>query len=1190
MKTYKKTWKRWLAMFCTVVMLFVTVPIGDSYGQVEAASTATTTDYLYLRTGPSTSYDKILLMDKGAVVTLIDNSDDEWAKVKTSSGKTGWCSKTYLSFGSSSQNGGTATTTDVLNMRSGAGTSYSVLQVLPKGTKLTVVDSTSNSGWVKVKTSSGKTGWCSRQYLSLSTASATPTLSVSPTSKTVQAGSSFTLTVTATNNSGKVPSISSSATSVATASYSKTSNGKYLYTIKGVKAGSATITVKVGSTSKTMKVTVTSASSSTSSGDTATTTDVLNMRSGAGTSYSVLQVLPKGTKLTVVDGTSNSGWVKVKTSSGKTGWCSREYLSFSSSSSSSSSSGGTATTTDVLNMRSGAGTSYSVLQVLPKGTKLTVVDSTSNSGWVKVKTSSGKTGWCSREYLSFSSSSTATPTLSLSPTSKTVEAGESFTLTVTATNNGSTIPSISSSSKTVATASYSKRSNGKYLYTIKGVKAGSATITVKVGSVSKTMKVTVTESTGTGETATTTDVLNMRSGPGTSYTVLQVLPEGTKLTVVDSTSNSGWVKVKTSSGTTGWCSREYLKLSSSTATPTLSLSPTSKTVEVGESFTLTVTATNNGSTVPSISSSATSVATASYSKTSNGKYLYTIKGVKAGSATITVKVGSVSKTMKVTVQEKENDEYPYARTTTAVNLRQGPGTTYTVITTMAMGTALNVLDTSNAEWTKVSIYGSSTTGYVSTEYIQFLSELPSGDITLSHTSASIPAGKTMYTTATSSNSGAVITWTSSNEKVATVQNGYIYAVAPGSCTITAQSGSSKQTCKVTVTAAEAVEFAYSDPNIAFAGSDVTLTAITNNQRTKVRFAVTANGKTTQYDVSGYTTEKAVTSGLADHETRVFAKKLSFDKAGTYEVKVYAYSNGAWSSDYTSFTVYVVSTADATTTSTETRRISDEMLTIISKMEGFSAGVYPDTLAYNIPTLGYGYVVSKGEKFYNNLTKREAWALLCNTINTRSYTSEVNKFIANNNLKVSQSQFDSLVSFSYNVGSGYWNNASASISMREIMLNAVKPISIGSSGRKGTSTESFVLYKGAGNNTGVITSVGTNTSVTVYKMEYQESTKQMWYYLKTSSGKTGWAHGGYISLSGSDLVHDLQYTDSYCYGTAMLEWHKAGGVCLPGLLYRRLAESKVYSFANYAEADPSSSKYKVNTYGYTYPGCLAAYEK
>ena len=87
MKTYRKVGRRCLAIFCTVIMLLVMIPVGGSYGQVEAASTATTTDYLYLRTGPGTSYDKILLMDKGATVTLVDNSDDEWAKVKTSSGK-----------------------------------------------------------------------------------------------------------------------------------------------------------------------------------------------------------------------------------------------------------------------------------------------------------------------------------------------------------------------------------------------------------------------------------------------------------------------------------------------------------------------------------------------------------------------------------------------------------------------------------------------------------------------------------------------------------------------------------------------------------------------------------------------------------------------------------------------------------------------------------------------------------------------------------------------------------------------------------------------------------------------------------------------------------------------------------------------------------------------------------------------
>ena len=1270
MRRCAKIGKKWLAVLCAVVLFFTSVPmVNDS---VMAATLAQTTDYLYLRSGPGTSYSQIMLMEKGITVTILDDTtSSSWVKIETPSGKVGWCSKTYLSYSSVSK---TATTTDALNLRSGAGLNYSVLRVLAKGTKLTVLDDTSSSSWVKVKTSAGVSGWCSREYLSISGETAAPTLSLSPTSKTVKEGESFTLTVTATNNGGTVPTASSSNTAVASVKYSKTSSGKYLYTVRGLKAGTATLTIKIGSVSKTMKVTVTEASVST--GNTATTTDALRLRSGAGTSYSVLTVMAAGTKLTVVDGTSNKEWVKVTTSGGLTGWCSREYLVFSnetvtptlslsptsqsieegdsftltvtatnngstiptiSSSNTGVASaaykqlsngkylytikgikagtatitvkigsvsktmkvtvteapvptGNTATTTDALRLRSGAGTSYSVLTVMAAGTKLTVVDGTSNKEWVKVTTSGGLTGWCSREYLVFSNE-TLTPTLSLSPTSKTIEAKQSFTVTATVTNNGSTIPTVSSSDGKVASASYSKLSDGKYLYTVTGVAAGTATITVKIGTVSQTVKVTVTAPVEepTGETATTTDVLNLRSGAGTGYPVLKVLPKGTELEVLDKESQSSWVKVKTSDGITGWCSREYLLLSSEGKAPVLTLDLTEKTIRAGNSFTLTATAENCGDSVPTVSSSNEKVASASYSQVSNGKYLYTITGVAAGTATITVKAGSLSQSVKVTVEE-EKEPARYARTTTALNLRSGPGTSYSRLVVLASGTLLNVLDTSNPDWTKVSTSSGSYTGYVSTEYIEFVEDVDSCTITLSHTSVSIPAGKTMYTTGTCSVSGMGLIWKSSNESVATVQNGYIYAVAPGTCTVTAQAGSTTVSCAVTVTQAEAVEFAYSDPNIASAGSAVTLTAITNDQRTKVRFAVTVNGVTTNYDVAGYTTETAVTDGLADHTTRVFSKKLTFSTAGTYSVKVYAYTDGVWSSDSKSFTVHVVSTQDAQTASLETRRISDEMLTIISKMEGFSAGVYPDTLAYNIPTMGYGYVIAKGEKFYNNLTKREGWALLCSTINERSYTREVNKFIQNNGLKASQCQFDALVSFSYNVGSGYWNSSSASISMREIMLNSVVPFEVEESGRKGVSTDSFVLYKGAGNSTGVITSYGKSTEVTVYKMEYQEDSRQMWYYLTTSDGKTGWAHGGYICLSGQDLIYDLSYTDSYAFGSAMLEWHKAGGVCLPGLLYRRLAESKVYSFADYAGATPGAADYKVNTYGYTYPGCLASYER
>ena len=108
------------------------------------------------------------------------------------------------------------------------------------------------------------------------------------------------------------------------------------------------------------------------------------------------------------------------------------------------------------------------------------------------------------------------------------------------------------------------------------------------------------------------------------------------------------------------------------------------------------------------------------------------------------------------------------------------------------------------------------------------------------------------------------------------------------------------------------------------------------------------------------------------------------------------------------------------TTTEQRRASDKMIELIANWEGYSASVYADKLTSNqVPTLGYGLTLKEGDTFYNDLSKTEAWSLLVNTINDASYTTEVNKFITQNNLRMSQCQFDSLVSFGYNVGAGYW---------------------------------------------------------------------------------------------------------------------------------------------------------------------------
>ncbi|MCC8064904.1 MAG: SH3 domain-containing protein, partial [Clostridiales bacterium] len=74
------------------------------------------------------------------------------------------------------------------------------------------------------------------------------------------------------------------------------------------------------------------------------------------------------------------------------------------------------------------------------------------------------------------------------------------------------------------------------------------------------------DSSASAETATTTAALNLRSGAGTSYSVVTVLPKGATVTVLSKT-NSAWYQVSytNSAGTkwTGYASASYLKLSSS---------------------------------------------------------------------------------------------------------------------------------------------------------------------------------------------------------------------------------------------------------------------------------------------------------------------------------------------------------------------------------------------------------------------------------------------------------------------------------------------------------------------------------------------------------------------------------------------------------------------------------------------------
>ena len=126
------------------------------------------TNALNIRSGPSTSYQVITKAYKGENVEILQSSDG-WHKVKLSNGTTGWACGQYISTGQSSNsttNQGTKATITAsprLNVRSGAGTSYSVISKVNYGESVQIIEK--NNGWYKIKLSNGTIGWGSSEYI-----------------------------------------------------------------------------------------------------------------------------------------------------------------------------------------------------------------------------------------------------------------------------------------------------------------------------------------------------------------------------------------------------------------------------------------------------------------------------------------------------------------------------------------------------------------------------------------------------------------------------------------------------------------------------------------------------------------------------------------------------------------------------------------------------------------------------------------------------------------------------------------------------------------------------------------------------------------------------------------------------------------------------------------------------------------
>ena len=1096
---------------------------------------AKTTEYVNFRSGPGTNYSSQGIIASGTTITVTDTSNSEWYAVRLSNGSTGYIYAEYISMSTdgSTSNGEerSAKTTEYVNFRSGPGTNYNSKGVIALGTTVTVTD-TSNAQWYAVRLSNGSTGYIFAEYISF-TGSNTPSATAAPT---------------------QAPS-----------------NG---------------------------------------SEQSAKTTEYVNFRSGPGTNYSSKGVIALGTTVTVTD-RSNSEWYAVRLANGSTGYIFAQYLKLNSSSSATatpaptqapSGSEQSAKTTEYVNFRSGPGTNYSSKGVIASGTTVTVTD-TSNSEWYAVRLSNGSTGYIFAQYLKLNSSSSATAT----PAPTQAPSGSEQSAKTTEYVNFRSGPGTNYSSKGViasgTTVTVTDRSNSQW-YAVRLANGSTGYIFAQYLKVTGTSSATPTptptqapSNDGTVQAKLTADV-NLRRGAGTNYGVIKVIGTGTTVTVTDA-SNSQWYKVKLSDGTEGYLFSEYLKVTSGdinsakpSATPTPTPAPSNGTVQAkttsdlnvrkgpGTSYgivkvidmnvTVTVTeATNSSWYKVKLSDGTEGYLAAQYLKITSGD----INSVKPGNS------GDDNTNNGNNSNAPATDEY--VRVTVGLNLRSEPNTSCKVLTVLSTGTVLNVLDRKTSGWVHVRTTGGAE-GYVSAEYVAAY-DPSSSSASVSVSSVDLAQYKTIYIQASASGS---VTWESSDASVATAKAGvsgqlFIYGAAPGTAKITAKSanGTALATVSVTVSAPEAVRFAYTTPNIITAGASFNLKAVTDTQKSAVRFEIDGVGT---YDTTSYDSESQ-----GDNNVRIFSASATISTPGTYTVRAYSSSGGGYSSDYREFTILVVSTTDSDTTTGESRRVSDSMLDNIASYEGYVPQVSPDTLAGNIPTVGYGYVVSKNTTFYNNLTRSEAKAMLADTVNRGSYTTEINRFISSNGLLMSQCQFDALASFSYNVGAGYWNG-SGNCYVRTVIMNAVvPPQDLSSSNPYGgkVTASTLPMYQDHSASSTQITTLKINTSVNILDYYRDSSTKQSWYKV-SASGKSGWVRAGDVAFnSTSGLTHDLNYVDAYTFGSNLLDWHVAGGNCYIGLYYRRLAEAKVFSYGNYAEASPSNGNYKKNTYGYKVPSCL-----
>ena len=314
-----------------------------------------------------------------------------------------------------------------------------------------------------------------------------------------------------------------------------------------------------------------------------------------------------------------------------------------------------------------------------------------------------------------------------------------------------------------------------------------------------------------------------------------------------------------------------------------------------------------------------------------------------------------------------------------------------------------------------------------TKFIFVFSLFVFAESLFSYAAYTVPVGKSIFLRDKKLDLNNV-TWNADNHNVVSVsEEGIALALKTGKSKVFVKKDDNIiASYDLNIIEPENVKSVFISQNNLHKGEQVEVFAITNNFVKRVRFIIEVNGSKKIF---------SSTSSKKDGDNLIHSASFKVPDCTSFCIDTEAYNGKSWVKSSCSKRNYIVSKdKDRNSKSVNLKRPSTDCINFIMNYEGFKNSISRDKIAAgDVFDIGYGNVINFGETFYNNITKTEAYSVFLDKINSSGYTSAVNSFLTSNNIMFNQHQFDALVSFTYNLGTG-WMKSPKIIDLRNIILN------------------------------------------------------------------------------------------------------------------------------------------------------------